>query len=221
MADFERARVKMVENQLRANKVTDDRLVEAMRVLPRERFVPTARRSVAYADEDLPLGGGRWLMEPMLFARLAQLAAVRPGDLALDVGAGGGYGAAALGKLASAVVALEEDEELAAQATQTLSELEGGVGDNVVVAVGPLAEGWGEQAPYDVILCEGAIEARPDTLLEQLAEGGRLVAMQAEPSGVQRGVVYFKQGGRIAMRAVFDGSTPVLPGFARAPAFTF
>jgi len=221
MADFEIARVKMVENQLRANKVTDTLLIDAMRLIPREYFVPNARRSVAYADEDLSLGGDRWLMEPMLFGRLAQLARVQKEDLVLDVGAGMGYGAAVLGQLASAVVALEEDADLVQAATEALNELEGGRADNIVVQEGPLTEGWTGQAPYDVIMCEGGLEMRPDALLEQLAEGGRLVAMQRDGGGVQRGVIYTKVGATFAKRAVFDGATPPLPGFQRAPAFTF
>jgi protein-L-isoaspartate(D-aspartate) O-methyltransferase len=220
MADFEIARVKMVENQLRANKVLDEGVVDAMRFVPRERFVPAARRGVAYADEDLPLGGGRWLMEPMLFGRLAQLAEVGPDDLALDVGAGMGYGAAVLGQLAGAVVALEPDEALAKAAAEAIVEMAAG-GDNIVVETGPLAEGWSSQAPYDVILCEGGIEGRPGALLDQLAEGGRLVAMQRDDQGIQRGVRYLKQDGVIAVQSVFDGATPTLPGFAQAPAFTF
>ena len=221
MADFELARFKMVENQVRANKVTDDRLIDAMRAAPRERFVPAALRGIAYADEDLALGDGRWLMEPMLFARLAQLADVGPDDLVLDVGCGMGYGAAVLGRLASAVVALEESEALAAAAAKAIAELEDGDGDNVVAQHGPLVDGWSAQAPYDVIFCEGGLEARPDGLLEQLAEGGRLVAMQRADNGVQQGVVYSKRNGRVAMRAVFDGATPTLPGFEKAAAFSF
>ena len=221
MADFLTARIKMVENQLRANKVTDERLIDAMRECPRERFAPPAKRSVAYADEDLPIAPGRWLMEPMLFARLAQLAEIEEGDLVLDVGVGLGYGAAVLARLASAVVALEEDPDLAEEAAKALGELEAGAGDTVVVETGPLSEGWSGQAPYDVIFLEGAIEARPTALLDQLADGGRLVAMQRGPNGVQRGTLYLKRGGSVAERAVFDGATPVLPGFAAAPAFTF
>lgn len=221
MADFQLARTKMVENQVRANKVTDERLLKAMRAAPRERFVPAAKRGVAYADEDLPLGEGRWLMEPMLFARLAQLAEVGPDDLVLDVGAGLGYGAVVLGRLASAVVALEESEALAQAANDAIAGMDAADGDNVVVECGPLVDGWTAQAPYDVIFCEGGVEGRPDSLLEQLAEGGRLVAMQRDGGGVQRGVVYRMRNGLTSMRSVFDGATPTLPGFARAPAFTF
>lgn len=221
MADFEIARTKMVENQLRANKVTDQPLIDAISAIPRERFVPAARKSVAYADEDLSLGGDRWLMEPMLFGRLAQLAEVQASDLVLDVGAGMGYGAAVLGQLSSAVVALEEDADLAKFAAEALASLEGSAGDNIVVQEGPLVNGWTGQAPYDVIVCEGGIDSRPDALLDQLADGGRLVAMQRSANGVQRGVIYVKNGETVAMRAAFDGATPTLPGFARAPAFTF
>ena len=221
MADFDVARDKMVENQLRANKVTDPRLTDAMRLIAREDFVPAARRGVAYADEDLRLKGDRWLMEPMLFARLAQLAEIGPNDLILDVGAGMGYGAAVLAQLGAAVVALEEDAELVDAAIAAVAGLAGDGADNIFVVKGPLPAGWSGQAPYDVIVCEGALEVRPDGLLEQLAEGGRLVAMQTGPNGVQRGTVYVKRGDRAAVRAVFDGSTPVLPGFARAAAFVF
>jgi protein-L-isoaspartate(D-aspartate) O-methyltransferase len=221
MAVFDVARTKMVENQLRANKVVDLRLTDAMRAVPRENFVPAALRGVAYADEDLLMAEGRWLMEPMLFGRLAQLAEIGPGDLVLDVGAGMGYGAAILAKLGSAVIALEVNATLAAGAVEALATLVDGSGDTVVVQNGPLQDGWTGQAPYDVIVCEGAIARRPDGLLDQLADGGRLVAMQVTSNGVQRGVVYQKRGGRVASRAVFDGATPVLPGFEAEPAFVF
>lgn len=220
MAVNESVRVKMVENQLRANKVVDERLTEVMRRVERERFVPLAKRSVAYADEALQISANRWLMEPMLFARLSQLADVRNSDLVLVVGAGMGYGAAVLASLASAVVALEEDEDLAAAAAAALAGIDG-ASDNVVIENGELTKGWDGQAPYDVIFVEGAIDGRPNTLLAQLAEGGRLVAMETVASNVQRGVLYLKRGDSIARREVFDGSTPVLPGFASAPVFSF
>ena len=221
MAVFDVARTKMVENQLRANKVFDLRLTDAMRAVPRELFVPAALRGVAYADEDLCMAEGRWLIEPMLFGRLAQLAEIGSSDLVLDVGAGMGYGAAILAKLGSAVVALEVNDELAAGATAALAALADGGGDTVVVQTGPLQEGWPGQAPYDVIICEGAIAGRPDVLLNQLADGGRLATMQVTSNGVQRGFLYQKRGGRVASRSVFDGATPVLPGFEAEPAFVF
>lgn len=219
MANFEIARAKMVENQLRANKVMDVDLVDAMRVVPRERFVPAAKRGVAYADEDLPIGNGRSVMEPMLFSRLVQLAEVGAGDFVLDIGAGMGYGPAVLARIASAVVALESDGGLADHARAALAD-DGGA-DAVVVHSGPLAEGWASEGPYDVIICEGAIADDPVALLDQLAEGGRLAAMQRDASGIQRGTLFLKRHGAISKRSAFDGATPMLPGFEPEPAFTF
>lgn len=219
MANFQIARTKMVENQLRANKVMDVNLVDAMRVVPRENYVPSAKRGVAYADEDLPIGDGRSLMEPMLFSRLVQLAEVGPDDFVLDVGAGMGYGPAVLARIASAVIALECDESLAEAAQNALAK--DGAADTAVVHTGPLAEGWASEGPYDVIICEGAIVDDPTGLLDQLAEGGRLVAMQRDASGIQRGTLLINRKGAISKRTAFDGATPILPGFEPAPAFTF
>lgn len=219
MANFEIARTKMVENQIRANKVMDERLVAAMRVTPRERYVPASRRGVAYADEDLSIGEGRTLMEPMLFGRLVQMADVGADDFVLDVGAGLGYGAAVLARIASAVIALEQSEGMAEAAKAALAD--DGDADAVVVHAGPLNEGWAPEAEYDVIICEGGIDVEPEALLGQLAEGGRLAAMQRGPNGIQRGTLFIKRNGAISKRTVFDGATPILPGFEAAPAFTF
>lgn len=219
MANFEIARTKMVENQLRANKVMDVELVNAMRVVPRERYVPAAKRGVAYADEDLPIGDGRTLMEPMLFSRLVQLAEVSANDFVLDIGAGMGYGPAVLARISSAVIAVECDEGLADQARTALAK-DGGA-DAVVVHAGPLTDGWANEGPYDVIICEGAIADDPTALLDQLAEGGRLAVMQRDASGIQRGTLFVKRNGAISKRTAFDGATPMLPGFEPQPAFTF
>ena len=219
MANFQIARTKMVENQLRANKVMDVNLVDAMRVVPRENYVPVAKRGVAYADEDLPIGDGRSLMEPMLFSRLVQLAEVGPDDFVLDVGAGMGYGAAVLARISSAVIALECDEGFAEAAQTALSK--DGTADTAVVHTGPLTEGWANEGPYDVIICEGAVVNDPTTLLGQLAEGGRLAVMQRDASGIQRGTLFINRSGAISKRSAFDGATPMLPGFEPAPAFTF
>jgi protein-L-isoaspartate(D-aspartate) O-methyltransferase len=216
MFEFSTARRNMVESQIRTNEVTDEALLAALGAVPRERFVPDTLRGVAYIDEDLPLKKGRYLMEPMVFARLLQLAAIKPSDMVLDIGCGTGYSTAILSRLANTVVALESDPELAALATATLSEL--GI-DNAVVVTGPLAEGCAKQGPYDVIVFNGSVPSVPDKISRQLAEGGRLVAVVGE--GVGRGTLTMRTRGTIASRPVFDAATPVLPEFAAEQGFVF
>jgi protein-L-isoaspartate(D-aspartate) O-methyltransferase len=216
MTDFAAARRQMVDAQLLPNRVTDARLVEAMGAVPRELFVPKALRGVAYVDEDLNVGG-RHIMEPMVFARLLQEARVRRTDAVLDVGCATGYSAAVLARLAGVVVALEEDATLAARATETLAQVGA---DNAAVVVGPLREGYPAQAPYDVIVLEGAAEQIPAALLDQLGEGGRLVAVLDE-GGAGKAVLYSRIGGVLGRREVFDAGCPLLPGFGREPGFVF
>lgn len=223
MIDFVELRRSMVDGQVRTNDVTDHRIVGAMLDIPRETFVPPALKSLAYIDDDLlirPAQGStpaRYLMEPMILARLVQLAEVDEKDHVLDVGTGTGYGAALLSRLAQQVVALEEDAELAAAANKTLSEL--GVG-NVAVMQGPLAAGWPAEADYDLILIEGAVEVIPDRLFAQLKEGGRLVAVVGE-GGAGRASIFTKIAGNPSERIAFNAAVPLLPGFKAAPRFVF
>jgi len=167
--DFTDARNRMVDSQIRPNKVTDPRILSAMRQLPRERFLPPELRTRAYLDEDVPLGGGRVLMEPLVIARLVQLLAPGAGERALVVGAGVGYGAALLGSCGVRVTALEEEPALAALAKGTLAELAPGVS----VVVGPLAAGWKSGAPYDLVLIEGAVADIPGRDWRPIARGHR------------------------------------------------
>lgn len=218
-------RRNMVESQLRPNQVTDERILAAMGALPREAFVSKAQRGIAYVDEALPIGGGRYLMEPLVIARLMQEAAVKPTDVALHIGCGTGYAAAAMAKLASTVVAVESDPMLAKQAMQTLADL--GI-DTVAVVEGALTEGYPKQAPYDIIFFDGAVADIPTGIADQLAEGGRLVAVvegRPRPGAIGRwpgrGVLVTRFGGVLSRREVFDAGTPVLPGFERKPAFVF
>ncbi|MBV8186532.1 MAG: protein-L-isoaspartate O-methyltransferase [Alphaproteobacteria bacterium] len=219
MTDFAVARRNMIDGQLRPNRVTNDRLLAAVGDLPRERFLPDALRAVAYADDDVPLGNGRFLMEPMVLGRLIQALQAQPEDRALIVGAGRGYGAALMSRLVKSVVAVESDAMLAAAAEQTAKEL--GL-DRVRRVVGPMEAGAADAAPYDVILIEGAVRLVPDALLEQLAEGGRLTTVLAGPPGAM-GVaqLFIKQGGVTSGRALFEAGTPLLPGFTPPPRFTF
>jgi protein-L-isoaspartate(D-aspartate) O-methyltransferase len=207
----------MVEGQIRTNKVTDSSLIAALSDLPRERFVPPAWRGTAYVDEDLPLGQGRHLMEPMVLARLLQTADVAPSDVALVIGSGAGYSAAVLARLCTTVVAIEENSTLAGDAAALLSEL--GI-DNAVVVEGALATGYARQAPYDVILIDGAVAEIPAVILDQLAEGGRLVTV-VRAGRVGRATLVSLRGGAISRRIIFDAATPLLPGFVAEQHFAF
>jgi protein-L-isoaspartate(D-aspartate) O-methyltransferase len=221
MTDYAAVRRNMVEGQLRTNKVTDRRLLDALFEIPRERYVPEGQRGIAYVDEDLPIGRGRFLMEPMVLARLIQLAEVRPTDKALDVGAGTGYASAVLARLAERVTALESDASLAEAARRTLGEAKAA---NVSVVAGELARGHAKDAPYQVILLNGAVEQIPDAVTDQLAEGGRLVAVVAPArgaAGMGRATLMQRVGGIVCSRIVFDASVAPLPGFQVEPGFVF
>ena len=218
MTIFEVARFHMLESQLRPNKVTDDRVLSAFASIRRELFVPEHLRPVAYIDEDLPLGGGRYLMEPMVAARLLQEAAIARTEAALIVGAGTGYEAALTALLARNVLALEEDPELARRARAALVEH---AIASVSVVEGPLHEGYRPRAPYDVILVGGGVFEIPPEIAAQLADGGRLLAVVKPANAVGRATLATRTGGVLAPRVIFDAATPFLPGFAPKPAFEF
>jgi protein-L-isoaspartate(D-aspartate) O-methyltransferase len=208
----------MVDSQVRPNKVSDPAILEAMLAVPRERFVPPALRGIAYVDEDIPLGGGRYLMEPMVLGRLLQAAAIVPGDAVLDVGCGSGYASAVIARLARSVVALEEDPALARLAAGLVVELPLA---NVALVEGKLAAGCPARAPYNVILINGAVAAIPPGIAGQLANGGRLVAVIQGSSGMGKAVVMSRVDDAFGQRVVFDAGTPLLPGFAAQPGFVF
>lgn len=219
MTDFALARRNMIDGQLRPNRVTNAELLAAVDRLPRERFLPDTLKSVAYSDEDVPLGNGRFLMEPMVLARLIQTLQPRPQERALVVASGRGYGSALLANLVGTVVAVECDNALAGAATETLRNLNI---TNVTPVIGPLESGAPSSAPYDVVLIEGAVQHIPPAIIEQVAEGGRLgtvIAGAAGAMGVAQLVV--KEGGIASGRPLFDAGTPVLPGFAPPPRFVF
>ncbi|CTQ53802.1 Protein-L-isoaspartate O-methyltransferase [Roseibium album] len=220
MTDFDQSRRKMVDNQLRTNDVTDHRILDAMELVPRERFVPAAKKAVAYIDEDLPVGSsdsGRVVMKPHIFGKLVQLAEIREEDVVLIVGAGTGYSSAIVSKLAASVVALEENEDLAKTATDVLVDL--GI-ENAVVVEGPLAKGFASEGPYDVVLIDGAVEVLPEDLTGQLKPDGRLVVVEGlGGSGVAK--LYQKSGDAVSSRFGFNASVGLLPGFSKAEEFVF
>ena len=218
MTDYTTVRRNMVDSQIRPNKVTDPALVAAMSEVPREAFVAGPLRGIAYVDEDIKVAKGRYLMEPMVLARLVQFARVRPDDLALDVGCATGYSTAILARLCKAVIGLESDKPLADQATATLTELDV---DNAAIVEGPLNEGYPRQGPYDVILFSGAIAGLPDGFESQLADGGRIVAVINNGAPLGKACVFLSSGGVVSCRPVFDAGTPLLPGFAKVEEFIF
>jgi len=209
----------MVDSQVRPHDVTDQRIQAALLAVPRERFLDPVHRPLAYLDTEVPVStqSRRVLLKPIVFGKLLQAAGTREGERVLDVGCATGYSAAVLARLAGTVVALEEDAALARAATANLAAL--GVA-NVTVATGPLTAGWPQGAPYDVILLEGRSEVAPGPLCEQLADGGRLLAVIGDaPMG--KATIYRKAGSNVTAVPLFDAGAPVLPGFVKPPAFVF
>ena len=219
-ADFQDLRVKMVEGQVRTTDVTDAALLAALFEIPREEFVPAQRRALAYIDEDIQISEGRpgrFLMSASPFAKLIQLAQVQAGDLVLDIGCGTGYSSAVLARIAGFVVALESDSGLAAEAGGRLAAL--GC-ENVSVVEGPLQAGHAAQAPYDVIVVEGAVDEIPAALTDQLKEGGRLVAIVGNGhSG--RATLWRKENGLVSSVATFNAAVTPLDAFRREVEFVF
>lgn len=215
MMDYADARRRMVDGQLRPNKVTAPRLLDAMRDLPRERFLPPALRARAYSDEDVALPNGRAMMEPMVLARLVQLLEPRPGSRALVVGAGTGYGAAVLARMGASVTAVEEDAALADVAR-----------DAFAACLPPAAIRMADHLPtdgelFDAVLVEGEVPAIPDDLAGLVAEGGRLATVVG--TGRRNGVAVLGRriGGAFTVSPVFDCGVSALPAFAAPARFVF
>lgn len=217
--DFEAARRHMIDSQILTNRVTDDRVIDALSELPRELFVPENRKSVAYVDEAVAIGGGRYVMEPMVIARLLQAAKIGPEDVALCIGSGLGYMPAALSRLANTVVAIESDKALAAKAQSAVQDF--GI-DTVAVMSGAMHRGYPKQAPYDVVIFDGGVAEIPESIEKQLSEGGRLVAIVGGgPNRPGQAVLVTRFSGALSRRSLFDAGTPMLPGFEAAEAFSF
>jgi len=221
MSGFSTARQKMVDGQVRPSDVTDAGIIEAMLTVPREAFVPQNQRALAYLDLDLDVSDGgpakRFLIKPVVIAKMVQAADIKDTDDVLVVGCASGYLAALVAKLARQVTATECDPSLVAKARGVLAEL--GI-ENVTVKAAAVAAGDSAKAPYDVIILNGATEIVPDELYRQLKEGGRLVGVFAM-TRPQRAMIVTRSHGDFGNRALFDAAIPVLPGLERPPAFVF
>jgi protein-L-isoaspartate(D-aspartate) O-methyltransferase len=216
--NYQTARTNMVESQVRTNKVTDPALIEALQAVPRELFVPAPLRGIAYVDEDLDLGAGRCLMEPMVLARLLQAAGVTPGDRMLEIGCGTGYSVALAARLALRVVGVESVPSHARRARELLAELKVA---NAEIVEGPLVAGAPARGPFDVILVTGSVAAVPAALTSQLADGGRLVAVVRGPVGLGQAMLTQRFGEVQSSRILFDAATPSLPEFEPQESFVF
>ena len=221
MSGFSTARQKMVDGQVRPSDVTDIRILDAMLAVPREAFAPASQCALAYLDLDLDVSGGasakRFLIKPVVTAKMLQAAEIKQGDNVLVVGCATGYAAAIVARLAGQVTATESDSSLAAKAADVLAGL--GLA-NVTVRTAAAAEGDPANAPYDVILLNGATEIVPDRLYGQLKEGGRLVGVFAATQP-PRATLVTRSHGDFGDRALFDATVPVLPGLERISAFVF
>ncbi|MCO5734036.1 protein-L-isoaspartate O-methyltransferase [Rhizobium sp. SSA_523] len=215
--DYEAARIKMVDNQVRTTDVTSHSVLRAFLTVPREAFAPDHKKSLAYIDNDIEVAPGRYIMEASPLAKLLQLAAITKNDLVLEIGCSTGYATALLSQLASAVVAVESDADLAAKATKLLAEL--GC-DNAVVVTGELEKGHDAEAPYDVIFINGAVEDVPETLFAQLRDGGRLIAVIGY-GNASTARLFLKEQGIVSESVYFNTSVRPLPGFRKAAAFVF
>ena len=216
---FSHARQTMVDCQIRPTKLTDEAIVDAFATVPREAFVGRNQRAIAYVDEDLPLPGGRCMMEPMVMARMIQAMQVSKGDNVLVIGAATGYGTAILGKLAGSVIAVETRTQMVEKAQETLVSI--GT-DNAVALKGRLTDGFAKEGPYDAILIEGAVETVPDQILAQMSGEGRLVAVW-RPDGHPVGVasLWSKAGDGFSRMPLFDAQVPLLDEFRAKQEFVF
>ncbi len=212
MSVFADQRKTMVDNQIRTVDVTDHAVIDAFSTVGREAFVPAELEALAYIDRPVQVAPGRFVMQPAPLAKVIQLAAPQPGEKVLIVGGNTGYSAAIVAELGASVVMLEENADLAAKAETALA------GRDVAVVRGALTAGCAAEGPYDLVLFDGSVEVVPDAFLAQVAEGGRVVAVEGSGQ-TGRATVTVKSSGTVSSRFVFNVPAMPLPGFARVREF--
>ena len=214
------AKKNMIHSQLLPNKVTDEKLLQVFNTVPRENFVPKNLENIAYTDEDIAIGQGQYLREPLITARLIQAANIKKSDIVLDIGCGSGYSSAILSHLAATVIGIEENSAIAEDAEEILKEMDI---CNVAIINTDVQAGYKEQAPFNVILINGSILHVPSYITDQLAEGGRLLTVIAHSKNTNNGkaILMKKEKGNIKTTYLFDAATPPLLGFEEKEFFTF
>jgi protein-L-isoaspartate(D-aspartate) O-methyltransferase len=216
--NYEQARFNMVEQQIRTWNVLDTPILQALSQLPRERFVPAAYQSLAYTDTEIPLGHGQAMLPPRVDARLAHDLGLTGHETVLEIGAGAGYLSALLAQRSQRVIALEVVPELAAQARQNLAQAGGG---NVEVRVADGSRDVPAEGPFDAIVLGGSVAEVPQSLLNQLKVGGKLIAIVGQEPVMQATLYTRTSEQQWASKALWDTLAPALGGFAQPSAFKF
>ena len=207
----------MVDCQIRPADVTKFPIIEAMLTIPREEFVPDSSRNTAYVGDHVELSEGRILLDPRVFAKMLDGLDIRPDEFVLDVGCGLGYSSAVIAQMAEAVVALEEDDQLADSAAENLSTH---AIDNAVAVRGALKQGASQHGPYDTIVIQGGVQVLPTVISDQLKDGGKIACIfSGRPPG--ECCIGIKNGGRIVWRSAFNADAPLLTGFEKGEDFAF
>lgn len=220
MADFTQARTNMVDGQIHTNGVVSAAVLEAFQSIPREVFLPEDIQGMAYTDEDVPVGGGRFMMEPAVHARMLQEAAPGKEDVVLDIGCGTGYSSAILSPMVTTVVALEQDKKALEKAGRLWDGLDV---RNIVGVHGKLTAGNPENEPFSLIIMNGAVSEIPENIVSQLTPEGRLITILRKPGEVMGRVTMVQNlgEGQFSSYNLFSAGCPYLPGFESAPQFNF
>ncbi|WP_323036598.1 protein-L-isoaspartate O-methyltransferase [Pararhodobacter sp.] len=215
MPDFATRRTTMVDTQVRPSDVTKLPIIKAMLTIPRERFVPDALAEAAYIGENLVLGSGRVLLDPRFLAKMLDALDIKPDQMVLDIAPGTGYSSAVISQLAEAVVAVEPDSDMADDA-EAAFEAQGI--NNIALERGPAVDGAAAHGPYDAIIIQGGIEVFPQSLSDQLKDGGQVCAIFLDGTlGTVR--LGYKHAGVIRWRDIFNAWAPPLDGFLAERSF--
>ena len=220
MTDFELARKNMVDCQIRPSSVVNPVLLKSFEDIPREIFVPEKLQHIAYSDENIDIGQGRFLMEPATHAKLLQEANLKENDIVLDVGVGSGYSSAILSSNVSTVISLEVNKRQMDKATRLWSELDL---CNIALVESSLNNGESKHAPYSLIVINGAVPEVPQIILDQLADNGRLVTIIKSPKQtIGKATIFAKDShGHISSEPLFEAGVPYIKGFDTKTSFQF
>ena len=214
--NFALARRNMVDCQMLPNKITDTRIIDIMGMLPREDFLPEGKKNFGYADKAISIGADRFILEPLVTARMLQSLKLRSSDVALSIGCGAGYAVAVLAKMVNTVVALEINQNFIKESVKNF--LNNDI-DNIIVVEGELREGYSKQAPYDVIFFDGGVSEIPVNIKSQLAEEGRAIAVVVQNHNIGTLSLFKKFHGTVSKIDLQEITVPLLPGFGAATKF--